>query len=128
MHVILFSLCYTFSARRFPLLATVGWTTFSFSCWFLSFVSPSYHDDSLREGFVVGFPCLSACVLLQFALLRLAPPPHRRYAPGFARAVCLIRVSAFPSIPFLRVFPGFIARPFRGVGVGFEDPHVRLMV
>ena len=76
MHVILFSLCYTFSARRFPLLATVGWTTFSFSCWFLSFVSPSYHDDSLREGFVVGFPCLSACVLLQFALLRLAPPPR----------------------------------------------------
>ena len=29
---------------------------------------------------------------------------------------------------FLRVFPGFIARPLRGVGVGFEAPHLRLMV
>ena len=35
----------------------------------------------------------------------------------------LIIVAAFPSITFLRVFPGFIARPFRGVGVGFEEPH-----
>ena len=42
--------------------------------------------------------------------------------------VCLIIVSAFPSIAFLRVFPGFIARPFRGVGVGFEEPHLRFMV
>ena len=41
--------------------------------------------------------------------------------------VCLTKVSAFPSIAFLRVFPGFIARPFRGVGVGFEEPHLRLM-
>ena len=29
---------------------------------------------------------------------------------------------------FLRVFPGFIVRPFRGVGVGFEEPHLRFMV
>ena len=29
---------------------------------------------------------------------------------------------------FLRVFPGFIARPFRGVRVGFEEPHLRFMV
>ena len=40
----------------------------------------------------------------------------------------LIIVSTFPSITFLRVFPGFIARSFRGVGVGFEEPHLRLMV
>ena len=37
-------------------------------------------------------------------------------------------VFAFPSITFLPVFPGFKARPFRGVGVGFEEPHLRLMV
>ena len=36
--------------------------------------------------------------------------------------VCLIMVSAFPSITFLRVSPGFIAKSFRGVGVGFEEP------
>ena len=41
--------------------------------------------------------------------------------------VCLLRLSAFPSITFLRVFPGFIARPFRGVGVGFEEPHLRFI-
>ena len=40
---------------------------------------------------------------------------------------CLIMVSAFPLITFLRVFPGFIAKTFRGVGVGFEEPHLRLM-
>ena len=28
---------------------------------------------------------------------------------------------------FLRVFPGFIAKPLRGMGVGFEEPHLRLM-
>ena len=28
----------------------------------------------------------------------------------------------------LRVFSGFIARTFRGVGVGFEEPHLRFMV
>ena len=28
----------------------------------------------------------------------------------------------------LRVFPGFIARPVRGVEVGFEEPHLRFMV
>ena len=42
--------------------------------------------------------------------------------------VCLTIVSAFPSISFLHVFPGFIARPFRGVRVGFEEPHLRFMV
>ena len=85
------------------------------------FVSPPRHADGTREGFDGSLSCHSTFFVSP-------PPPHRRYAPGFARAVCLIRVSAFPSIPFLRVFPGFIARPFRGVGVGFEDPHVRLMV
>ena len=36
-------------------------------------------------------------------------------------------MSAFPSITFLRVFPGFITKPVRGMGVGFEEPHLRLM-
>ena len=42
--------------------------------------------------------------------------------------VRLIIVTAFHSITFLRVPPGFVASPFRGVGVGFEEPHLRLMV
>ena len=36
-------------------------------------------------------------------------------------------MPAFPSIPFF-AFPGFITRPFRGVGVGFEEPHLYVMV
>ena len=40
--------------------------------------------------------------------------------------VCLVTVPAFSSITFLYVFPGFIAKPFRGVGVGLEEPHLRL--
>ena len=35
-------------------------------------------------------------------------------------------MSAFPSLTVLRVLPGFIATPFRDVGVGFEEPHLRL--
>ena len=35
-------------------------------------------------------------------------------------------MTAFPSITFLRVLPCFIARPFRGVGVVSEEPHLRL--
>ena len=41
--------------------------------------------------------------------------------------VCLI-VSAFHSIAFLHDLPGFIARLFKGVGMGFEEPHIRLLV
>ena len=38
----------------------------------------------------------------------------------------LIIVFAFLAITFLRVFSGFIAKPFRGAGVGFEEPNLRL--
>ena len=64
-------------------LVCVGWATFPFRVGFRLFVSPPRRDGSLREGFDVGFPCLSACVLLKLAFLRLAPPPHWRYAAGF---------------------------------------------
>ena len=53
----------------------MGYATFPFRVGFRLFVSPPRHDGSLREGFDVGFPCLSACVL-QFAFRRLAPPPR----------------------------------------------------
>ena len=35
-----------------------------------------------------------------------------------------VRVSFYR---FSSHFPGFIARPFRVVGVGFEEPHLRLV-
>ena len=80
----------------------------SISCGFSPSSRSPRRDDSLREGFDFGFPCLRACILLQFAFIRLAPPatptmrgrvmtvvglavapsssrppPHWRYAAGF---------------------------------------------
>ena len=77
VHVILFSLCYTFAARHFPPLAGL-WVVppFHLVFAFRLLLSPPRHDGSLREGFDVGFACSSACVLFQFAFLRLAPPPR----------------------------------------------------
>ena len=75
MHVVLFSLCYAFSARHFTPSRDRGLYHLSISFWFSPFVSsPPRHDGSLREGFDFGFPCLRASVLLQFAFLGLAPP------------------------------------------------------
>ena len=77
---------------------------------------------SLREGFDFGFSCLRACVLLQLAFIRLAPPatltmhgrvmtvvgvamaPFSSRPPAtlavrgrFRRMACLLIMSAFPS-------------------------------
>ena len=154
MHV-LFSFCNAFSAinrHSPPLRGTVGCATFPFRIGFRLFVSPPRHDgacgrvlmlvslvlapvfsfnspffvspprhtDGTREGFDGG--CLAIAPFLS------RPPATLAVRGRFLRVVCLITVSAFPSITFLRVFPGFIARPFRGVGVGFEEPHLRFMV
>ena len=78
MHVILFSLCYAFSARHFPPpLGSVGCAAFPLRVWFSLFLSrPPATMVACGRVFDVRFPCLSACVLLQFAFLRLAPPPR----------------------------------------------------
>ena len=59
---------------------------------------------------------------------RLAPPRHT----GGTRQVLTDGLPSYSvSVSFnylLHVFPGFIARPFRGVGVGFEEPHLPFMV
>ena len=56
-----------------PPRGTVGCATFPFRVGFRLLSRPPRHDGSLREGFDFGFPCLRACVLLQFAFLRIAP-------------------------------------------------------
>ena len=130
----------------------MGCATFPFRVGFRLFVSLPRHYGSLRKGFDVGFPCLSACVLLQFAFLRPAPPTTLTVRGRVLTVVCLT-IAPFSSRPpdtlavrgrfltgglpyysvcvsfncFSSRFPGFIARPFRGVGVGFEEPHLRLM-
>ena len=69
-----------------PPRGTVGCATFPFCVRFRLLSHPTRHDGSLREGYDFGFPCLRACVLLQFAFLRLAPPRHADDArEGFDR-------------------------------------------
>ena len=63
-----------------------------------AFSSRPRHYGGLREGFNVGFPCHSACVLLQFAFLRLAPPATLAVRGRFLTAVCLI-IAPFSSRP-----------------------------
>ena len=98
----------------------------SLSCWFSPFVSSPRHDGSLREGFDVGFPCLRACVL-HFAFFRLAPPATLAVRGRFLTGGLPYYSDCDSFNYFLRVFPGFIARTFRGVGVGFEEPHLRFV-
>ena len=131
IHVILSSLCYELSAGHFPPIAGLCVLPPFFRVGFLLFASPPYHGGSLPDGFIVGFPCLSACVLFQFALPPLAPPPchadgtqegfdgdwsrhnaffvsppppHWRYVGRISRVVSLFIVSAFPSITFFAFF------------------------
>ena len=82
-----------------------------------------------REGFDVVFPFHSACVLLQSPFFLRSPPPTPRWrsAGGFLQWFALSQRLRFTSITFVHVFPGFIAQPFRGVAVGFEESHLRLM-
>ena len=81
---------------------------------------PPRHVDDTREGFGGGWSCHSA--------FSSRPPRHT----GGTRQVLTGGLPYYsvcvPSNTFLRVFPGFIAGPFRGVGVGFEEPHLRFMV
>ena len=76
MHVILFLSAMRFGLGTSPPRGTVGCAIFPFCVRYRPLSSPPRHDGSLREGFDFGFPCLSACVLLQFTFLRLAPLRH----------------------------------------------------
>ena len=77
MHVVLFYLLICVFGSAPPLLAGL-WVVppFHFVLGFAFCLARPCHDGSLGERFDFGFPCLRACVLLQFAFLRLAPPRH----------------------------------------------------
>ena len=72
----LFSLCYTFSARHFPLLAGL-WVMppFHFVFGFHPFVSPPHHGGSLRR--VVMLVSLVLAPAFSFnSPFFVSPPPH----------------------------------------------------
>ena len=61
--------------------------------------------------------------------------PFRPPPPATPAARGRVLIGGLPSYGvcvsfdcFSSRFSGFTARPFRGVGVGFEEPHLRLMV
>ena len=55
------------------------------------------------------------------------PPPSRVTWRWFFVDDFFLPLEA--TLPFIlfSYFAGFVALPFRGVGVGFEEPHLRLM-
>ena len=89
MHVVLFSLLICVFGLAPPLAGLWVVPPFLFVLVFASCLAPPRHDGSLREGFDFGFPCLSACVLRQFAFLRLAPPATLTVRERLLTVVCL---------------------------------------
>ena len=136
-----------------PPRGTVGCATFPFRVGFRLLSRPPRHDGSLREGIDFGFPFLRACVLLQFAFLRLAPlrhadgtregfdgglschsaffisppPPHWRYAAGLTGGSPCYNV--FVSFNCLSSrFSWLHSQAIQRYGIGFEEPHLRFIV
>ena len=84
------------------------------------FAFPLRHADGTREGFDGRLSCRSAFFV--------SPPRHT----GGTWEVWTDGLPYYNDCDsfsyFLRVFPGFIASTFGGVGVGFEEPHLRFIV
>ena len=59
--------------------------------------------------------------------LSVPPPPHRRYATGFDGWFALLYGLRSLQLLFF-AFSWLHSQAVRGVGVGFEEPHLRLMV
>ena len=87
-----------FRLGTYPPRGAVGCATFPFRVGFRLLSRPSRHDGSVREGFDFDFPCLRACVLLQFAFLRLAPPATLTVRGKVLTVVCLA-IAPFSSRP-----------------------------
>ena len=86
------------SAMRFRLGTSPLWVVppFLFVLVFAFRLAPPRHDGSLREGFDFGFARVSACVLLQFAFIRLAPSATLTVRGRVLTAVCLA-IAPFSS-------------------------------
>ena len=82
-YLVLAGTWYNRTTTPLPYTSNTPWLSYAHA-------SPPRHDDGMREGFNVGFPCRSACVFLQFAFIRLAPlPPRWRFAGDFLRSFAL---------------------------------------
>ena len=96
--------CFVFSFdMRFrrgtsPPREAVGCATFPFHVGFRLSSRPPRHDGSLREGFDFGLSCLRACVLRQFAFLRLVPPATPTISGRVLTVVGLV-IAPFSSRP-----------------------------
>ena len=146
-----FSLCYAFSVRHFPPSRDCcGLCHLSISWWFSLFVSP-IPATIVACGTVLTLVSLVFAPVFSFnSPFFVSAPPAKLTIRGRVLAVVGLAIAPFSSRPprhtcgsrqvladglpsysvcvsfnyFLRVFPGFVARPFRGVGKGFEEPHL----
>ena len=97
------------------------------------FVAQNYAFFLFFRGMISPRPRLAAVV----ELLWVFAFPSKRFRPASPlpcdMAVVFIDVFSpfrigLPSFPFYLAFlVGFVASPFRGVGVGFDEPHLRYM-
>ena len=144
MHVILFSLYYMFSARRFPPLATVGCATFQFSCW-LSAVGLAPPATMVACGRVLILVSLVLAPVFSFnspffvspprhaddtregfdggwschsAFFVSPPPPHWRYAAGFDGWLAFLLCLRFLQLPSSR-FSWLHSQAVQRCGSGF---------
>ena len=74
---------------------------------------PCYFSSRFRCSFF-AFPCIF-------------PAPPRRGWHGDDSPKRILPAPQGWVFLFFTYFAGFVALPFRGVGVGFEEPHLRLM-
>ena len=105
--------------RFLILVSLVFEPVFSFNLGF--FVSPPPATRTIRGRVLT---------VVGLAIAPFSSRPHRQ--SGGTRQILTASLPSYGVCVsfnyFLPVFPGFIARPFRGVGVGFEERHLRLMV
>ena len=94
-----------------------------------------------RKSRVVGpgFRCfLTSSVIIFFLIVFFHIPFslfHASFSPPSSRVAWrwffvddfFLRLKATSSFHIFAFFAGFVALPFRGVGVAFEEPHLRLM-
>ena len=96
---------------------------------FLRLAPPPPHGT--REAVDDGLSCHSAFSVAHFGRVHFSsrPPPATPTVRGRVLMVVYLIVGfAFAFICFSSRFPCFIAKIVRGVGVGFEESHLRLMV
>ena len=72
--------------------------------------------------------CLAFCLTFRFFVDALAPPPMQVVWRWLSLAINSCPLSlGLPLFLFGAYLAGLVTLPFRGVGVGFEEPHLQIV-